>query len=76
LNKEATVAVIQKAAEKLAAEILVNNGINPATGGPLAPTAPAAAPTQPVAAPAPQAALGDLVEKRAHQILRGLGYKI
>lgn len=74
-EKQAAVAVIEKAAEKLAAEILLNNGIDPTTGAPLAPAAPApAAPA--VSPPAAPEALGDLVEKRAHQILRGLGYKI
>ena len=78
-TKEATVNAIEKAAMAQAANILQSNGIDPATGQPL----------QQQAAPAPsslaggvpqqqtsQQALGDLVEKRAHQILRGLGYNI
>lgn len=78
MNKEATISAIEKAAMAQAANILQANGIDPASGQPLQPqAAPAPAAVAP-AAPAPNAqqALGDLVEKRAHQILRNLGYTI
>lgn len=73
-TKEATVNAIEKAAMQQAASILQANGIDPATVGQPAPqAAPAPAP-----APAanPQVALGELIEKRAHQILAQLGYTV
>lgn len=84
MHKEATIALIEKAAMQQAANILQANGIDPATGQASAPAQQAAPQLAPAGgAPAPQApgpgaavALGDLVEKRAHQILRGLGYSI
>jgi len=78
MNKEATVAAIEKAAMQQAANILQANGIDPATGQPAQQAAPQIAPAGAVPAPQQnsQQALGELVEKRAHQILRGLGYNI
>lgn len=83
MSKEATAAVIEKAAMQQAANILSANGIDPATGQPTnqQPQQPAIAPAggvqQPgVAQPGAQQALGELVEKRSHQILRNLGYNI
>jgi hypothetical protein len=81
MDKQAAVSVIEKAAMQQAANILQANGIDPATGQPAqqqAPQAPAIAPAGGgvQTGAGPQAALGDLVEKRAHQILRGLGYTI
>lgn len=81
MHKQAAVSVIEKAAMQQAANILQSNGIDPATGQPMqqqAPQAPAIAPAGGgvQTGAGPQAALGDLVEKRAHQILRGLGYTI
>lgn len=67
-------SAINNAAEKLAAEILTANGINPQTLQPMQPAQPAATP-----APAPAgnaAAVQELVEKRAHQILAQLGFKV
>jgi len=76
-TKEATVNAIEKAAMQQAASILQANGIDPATAGQPAPqAAPAPAPTAQVPAANPQVALGELVEKRAHQILRSLGYTV
>jgi hypothetical protein len=77
-TKEATVNAIEKAAMVQAANILQQNGIDPATGQQLQPQAPAPAIAPAGGAPQqnPQQALGELVEKRAHQILRGLGYSI
>lgn len=79
MNKEATVNAIEQAAMAKAASILQQNGIDPATGQPLQPQgAPAPAPAAAPVAPQvnPQQALGELVEKRAHQILRSLGYTV
>lgn len=83
MAKEATIGAIEKAAMQQAANILQANGIDPTTGQPAQQQAPAIAPPGGVQAggpvqtgAGPQAALGDLVEKRAHQILRGLGWNI
>lgn len=81
MMKEATINAIEKAAMQQAANILQANGIDPTTGQPLQqqPAAPSIAPAGGVApqqTQGAQAALGDLVEKRAHQILRSRGYNI
>jgi hypothetical protein len=79
MAKEATIGVIEKAAMQQAANILSANGIDPATGQPTNQM-----PQQPTVAAAPggapqadaQVALGGVIEKRAHQILRNLGWNI
>lgn len=82
MAKQAAIGAIEKAAMQQAANILQQSGINPATGQPMqqqpTPQAPSIAPAGGVQQqnPGAQAALGDLVEKRAHQILRGLGYRV
>lgn len=80
MHKEATIGAIEKAAMQQAANILQQNGIDPTTGQPIQQQQPNIAPASGVQPPSngvgAQAALGELVEKRAHQILRGLGYNI
>lgn len=78
MSKEAS--VLEKAAMQQAANILQANGIDPATGQPVQQQTPQlAGPGGPQAgAPQqdPQAAVGGIIEKRAYQILRNLGWNI